>query len=278
MFPIRSAKSLGPGLTRLDIEAPDLARAAQPGQFLMLRIDERGERIPLTLAEWQPEAGLVSIIFLAIGKSTLQLSQLKQGDAILDVAGPLGLHMEIEKVGTVVCVGGGVGVPALYPKARAMKQIGNRVISILGARTAELLVLADEMAATSDELRVTTDDGSRGRKGLVSEELKDLLDSPDKIDLVLAVGPIPMMAAVAETTRPYGVRTLVSLNPVMVDGTGMCGGCRVTVGGETKFACVDGPVFDAHQVDFKELSQRQKRFADFERRAKENYEHVCRLS
>ena len=278
MFPIRSAKSLGPGLIRLDIEAPDLARAAQPGQFLMLRIDERGERIPLTLAEWQPEAGLVSIIFLAIGKSTLQLSRLKQGDAILDVAGPLGLHMEIEKVGTVVCVGGGVGVPALYPKARAMKQIGNQVISILGARTAELLVLADEMAATSDELRVTTDDGSRGRKGLVSEELKDMLDSPDKIDLVLAVGPIPMMAAVAETTRPYGVRTLVSLNPVMVDGTGMCGGCRVTVGGETKFACVDGPVFDAHQVDFKELSQRQKRFADFERRAKERYEHVCRLS
>ena len=278
MFPIRSAKNLGPGLTRLDIEAPELARAAQPGQFLMLRINEQGERIPLTLAEWQPEAGLVSIIFLAIGKSTLQLSRLKQGDAILDVAGPLGLHMEIEKVGAVVCVGGGVGVPALYPKARAMKQIGNRVISILGARTAELLVLADEMAATSDELRVTTDDGSRGRKGLVSEELKDLLDSPDKIDLVLAVGPIPMMAAVAETTRPYGVRTLVSLNPVMVDGTGMCGGCRVTVGGETKFACVDGPVFDAHQVDFKELSQRQKRFADFERRAKERYEHVCRLS
>jgi len=278
VFPIRAAATLGPDLTRLDIEAPDLARAALPGQFLMLRVDEGGERIPLTIADSDPEAGTVSVIFLAVGKTTRQLSMLKAGDAIRDVAGPLGNHLEIGKVGTVVCVGGGVGVPALYPKARALKQAGNRVISIIGARTAELLVLVNEMAAVSDEVRITTDDGSRGRKGLVSDELADMLRDPaSKIDLVVAVGPIPMMAAVAETTRPWGVKTLVSLNPIMVDGTGMCGGCRVTVGGKTRFACVDGPVFDAHEVNFEELSQRQKRFHNFERRAKEAYEHACRL-
>jgi ferredoxin--NADP+ reductase len=278
VFPIRSAAVLGPDLKRLDIEAPDLARAAEPGQFLMLRLHEGGERIPLTIADSDPQAGTVSIIFLAVGKTTRQLGRLEAGDAILDVAGPLGRHMEIAKVGTVVCVGGGVGVPALYPKARALKQAGNRVISILGARTEELLVLVDEMSAVSDEVRITTDDGSRGRKGFVSDELKVMLDDPAiQIDMVVAVGPIPMMAAVAETTRPYGVKTLVSLNPIMVDGTGMCGGCRVTVGGQTKFACVDGPVFDGHEVNFKELSQRQKRFDTFERRAKEEYEHACRL-
>ena len=278
MFVIRSAAVLGPDLKRLDIEAPDLARAAEPGQFLMLRLHEGGERIPLTIADSDRQAGTVSIIFLAVGKTTRQLGRLGAGDAILDVAGPLGRHMDIAKVGTVVCVGGGVGVPALYPKARALKQAGNRVISILGARTEELLVLVDEMSAVSDEVRITTDDGSRGRKGFVSDELKVMLDDPAiAIDMVVAVGPIPMMAAVAETTRPYGVKTLVSLNPIMVDGTGMCGGCRVTVGGETKFACVDGPVFDAHQVNFKELSQRQKRFEPFERRVKEEYEHACRL-
>ncbi|UCH33397.1 MAG: sulfide/dihydroorotate dehydrogenase-like FAD/NAD-binding protein [Armatimonadota bacterium] len=278
MFRVRSATGLGPDLTRLDIEAPDLARAAQPGQFLMLRIDEEGERIPLTIADSDPDAGTVSVIFLAVGKTTQQLSRLKPRDAVLDVAGPLGRHMEIEKVGTVVCVGGGVGVPALYPKARALKHAGNYVISVIGARTAELLVLVDEMSAISDEVRITTDDGSRGRKGFVSDELKDMLEDTSRgIDLVVAVGPIPMMAAVAETTRPYGVKTLVSLNPIMVDGTGMCGGCRVTVGGETKFACVDGPVFDAHEVNFTELAKRQTRFVDFERRAKEEYEHACRL-
>ena len=278
MFPIVSARKLGPDLTRLDIEAPDLARAALPGQFLILRIDERGERIPLTIADCDPAAGTVSVIFLAVGKTTQQLGRLRAGDAIRDVAGPLGHHMEIERVGVVVCVGGGVGVPALYPKARALKRAGNRVISILGARSGDLLVLVDEMSAISDEVRITTDDGSRGRKGFVSDELADMLaDGSAAVDLVVAVGPIPMMAAVAETTRPHGVKTLVSLNPIMVDGTGMCGGCRVTVGGETKFACVDGPVFDGHAVDFEELSQRQKRFLDAERRAKEAYEHACRL-
>jgi ferredoxin--NADP+ reductase len=244
----------------------------------MLRIDENGERIPLTIADCDPHAGTVAIIFLAVGKTTRQLGRLRAGDALRDVAGPLGHHMEIEKVGTVVCVGGGVGVPALYPKARALKQAGNRLVSILGARTAELLVLVEEMSAVSDEVRITTDDGSRGRQGFVSNELADMLrDSAPPIDLVVAVGPIPMMAAVAETTRPHAVKTLVSLNPIMVDGTGMCGGCRVTVGGKTKFACVDGPVFDAHAVDFAELSKRQQRFLPLERRAKEAYEHVCQL-
>lgn len=279
MFRICSAQNLGPDLARLDIEAPDLARAALPGQFLILRIDERGERIPLTIADTQPEAGTVSIIFLAVGKTTQQLSRLRPGDAILDVVGPLGRHMEIERVGTVVCVGGGVGIAALYPKVRAIKEAGNYVVTILGARTADLLLLVDEMAAVSDEVRITTDDGSRGRKGFVSDELAAMLADPAcKIDLIVAVGPVPMMAAVAETSRPHKVKTLVSLNPIMVDGTGMCGGCRVTVGGETKFACVDGPVFDGHQVDFEELSHRQSRFVDMERRAKEAYERECRLS
>jgi len=277
VFRIRSAQRIGPGLTRLDVEAPDLARAALPGQFLMLRIDERGERIPLTIADADPDAGTVTIIFLAVGKTTRQLSQLREGDGILDVAGPLGRHMEIARVGTVACVGGGVGVPALYPKAKALKEAGNRVVSILGARTADLLVLVDEMELISDEVRFTTDDGSRGRKGFVSDELAEMLDDPGaRPDLVVAVGPIPMMAAVAKTTRPYGVKTLVSLNPIMVDGTGMCGGCRVTVGGETKFACVDGPVFDGHEVDFEELAKRQQRFTEFERRAAEEFDHVCR--
>jgi ferredoxin--NADP+ reductase len=277
VFPIRCAEQIGPDLTRLDLEAPDLARAALPGQFLMLRIDERGERIPLTIADADPDAGTVTIIFLAVGKTTRQLSQLREGDGILDVAGPLGRHMEIERVGTVACVGGGVGVPALYPKAKALKKAGNRVVSILGARTAELLVLVDEMGRISDEVCFTTDDGSRGRKGFVSDELGAMLEHPGaRPDLVVAVGPIPMMAAVAKTTRPHDVKTLVSLNPIMVDGTGMCGGCRVTVGGETKFACVDGPVFDAHEVDFEELAKRQQRFTDFERRAQEEFDHVCR--
>ncbi|HUT74589.1 MAG TPA: sulfide/dihydroorotate dehydrogenase-like FAD/NAD-binding protein [Armatimonadota bacterium] len=278
MFPIVSARKLGPDLTRLDIAAPDLARAARPGQFLILRADETGERIPLTIADCDPAAGTVTVIFLAVGKTTQQLSRLRAGDTILDVVGPLGHHLEVGRVGTVVCVGGGVGVPALYPKARALKQAGNRVLSILGARSADLLVLVDEMTAVSDEVRITTDDGSRGRKGFVSDELAALLDDPAcAVDLVVAVGPVPMMAAVAATTRPHGVKTLVSLNPIMVDGTGMCGGCRVTVGGETKFACVDGPVFNGHEVDFEELSQRQQRFVDAERRAKEVYEHACRL-
>jgi ferredoxin--NADP+ reductase len=274
VFAIRSAQNLGPDLTRLDIEAPDLARAALPGQFLIVRVDERGERIPLTIADTRPEEGLVSIIFLAVGNSTRKLGRLRAGDAILDVVGPLGNHMEIERVGTVVCVGGGVGIAALYPKVRAIKEAGNYVVTILGARTAELLLLVDEMSAISDEVRITTDDGSRGRKGFVSDELATMLADPSSTpNLVVAVGPVPMMAAVADTTRPYGVKTLVSLNPIMVDGTGMCGGCRVTVGGETKFACVDGPVFDGHQVDFKELSQRQKRFD-----AKEIADHECRLA
>jgi len=278
VFPIVSARKLGPDLTRLDIAAPDLARAARPGQFLILRADETGERIPLTIADCDPAAGTVTVIFLAVGKTTQQLSRLRAGDTILDVVGPLGHHLEVGRVGTVVCVGGGVGVPALYPKARALKQAGNRVLSILGARSADLLVLVDEMTAVSDEVRITTDDGSRGRKGFVSDELAALLDDPAcAVDLVVAVGPVPMMAAVAATTRPHGVKTLVSLNPIMVDGTGMCGGCRVTVGGETKFACVDGPVFNGHEVDFEELSQRQQRFVDAERRAKEVYEHACRL-
>ena len=279
MFKIRSAQKLGPDLTKLEIEATDLARAALPGQFLMLRVDERGERVPLTIADSDAAAGTVTIIFLGVGKSTRKLGQLQTGDSILDLAGPLGQHMDIEKVGTVVCVGGGVGIAALYPKVKAIREVGNRVVTILGARTADLLVLVNEMEAVSDEVRITTDDGSRGRKGFVSDELKALLENGSGgVNLVVAVGPVPMMAAVAETTRPFKVKTLVSLNPIMVDGTGMCGGCRVTVGGKIKFACVDGPVFDGHEVNFRELSERQKRFAKMEQRAKEMYDHECQLT
>jgi len=279
LFRIRSANKLGPDLTRLEIEAPDLARAALPGQFLMLRADETGERVPLTIADSNPTTGTVTIIFLGVGKSTRKLGRFQAGESILDVAGPLGQHMEIERVGTVVCIGGGVGIAALYPKVKAIKQAGNRVVTILGSRTADLLVLEKEIGAVSDAVRITTDDGSRGRKGFVSDELRSMLeDDSEKVDLVVAVGPVPMMAAVAETTRPFGVKTLVSLNPIMVDGTGMCGGCRVTVGSQTKFACVDGPVFDGHEVNFRELSERQKRFTKMEQRAKEAYDHECRLT
>lgn len=276
MFPIRSSQELGPGLARLDVEAPDIARAARPGQFLMVRIDKAGERIPLTIADADPVSGVVSIIFLAVGKTTIQLARLAAGDTIRDVVGPLGRHLDIGHIGTAVCVGGGVGVPALYPKARALKQAGNCVISILGARTSELLLLVEEMSRVSDEVRLTTDDGSRGRHGFVSDELTSMLQAESPPDLVMAVGPVPMMAAVCEVTRPRAIPTFVSLNPIMIDGTGMCGGCRVTVGGETKFACVDGPIFDGHLVDFEELSHRQRRFLDSEHRAKEEADHACR--
>lgn len=274
-YPIARAEWLGPKLKLLEVEAPEVARAAAPGQFIILRLHEKGERIPLTIADFSAERGTVTIIFLVVGKTTEQLSGLKQGDAILDFVGPLGNHLEWRGPGTVVVVGGGVGVPAVYPKAKALKAAGNRLISIIGARSAELLVLEEQMRAISDEFHLTTDDGSKGRKGFVSDALRDLLEGQRKIDLVIAVGPIPMMAAVAQTTQPFGVKTLVSLNPIMVDGTGMCGGCRVQVAGKNRYACVDGPIFDAHEVDFGELMSRQGRFVPQERESLER--HHCRL-
>ena len=264
-YQVFAKKVLAPEVVQMDIVAPLVARKAQPGEFIILRVDKNGERIPLTIADFDRERGTVTIIFQEVGASTRQLGQLETGDEIMDFAGPLGKPTHIEKRGTVVCIGGGIGVAPVYPIARGMKQSGNNVISIIGARNRGLLILEKEMRAVSDRLYVTTDDGSYGDKGLVTQRLQQLIDSGLTINEVVAIGPVVMMRAVAETTRPYGIKTVVSLNPIMVDGTGMCGGCRVSVGGDTFFACVDGPEFDGHKVDFAELEARRRMYLDFER-------------
>jgi ferredoxin/flavodoxin---NADP+ reductase len=241
------------------IEAPAVAAACLPGQFIILRIDEEGERIPLTIADFDRDAGTITIVVQAIGKTTRQLQKLGKGDSLANFIGPLGIPSEIEKVGTVVVAGGGIGVAPIYPIARALKEAGNKIISIVAARNQSLLLWEDRMREISDELIVTTDDGSRGRHCLVTEPLKELCEAGD-VDLVYAIGPGVMMKFCAKTTEPYGVKTLVSLNSIMVDGTGMCGACRCSVGGETKFVCVDGPEFDGHQVDFDLLLARQRQY------------------
>ena len=271
MYKILVKQQLAPSVQLFEVEAPLIARKAQPGQFIILRINEGGERIPLTIANFNREKGTISLIFQEVGASTVELGLLKQGDSILDVVGPLGKATHIEKMGTVVCIGGGVGIAPIYPIARGMKEAGNEVISIIGARSEEILFYEQEMAAVSDELIITTDDGSKGRKALVTQPLKELLDSDKTISLVVAIGPVIMMKFVAETTRPYGVHTVVSLNPIMVDGTGMCGGCRVSVGNETKFACVDGPEFDGHKVDFDVLMSRQRMYKPQEKEQSEYF-------
>ncbi len=251
------------------INAPLIARKAQAGQFIIIRATEEGERIPLTIADFDRGTGELVIVVQEIGKSTRLLGRMEVGQRILDVTGPLGLPTHIEKLGTVCCVGGGVGIAAAHPVARAFKQAGNRVISIIGARNKSLLFWENEMRAASDELVVTTDDGSYAAKGFVTDRLKELIEKGTKLDEVFAVGPTVMMRAVAETTRPYKIRTIVSLNPIMVDGTGMCGGCRVLVGGKARFACVHGPDFDAHEVDFDNLLARQRQYLDQEKSAAE---------
>jgi len=257
-----------------EIEAPRIARKAQPGQFVILMASETGERIPLTMADTDPEAGTVTVIFMVVGKSTAIFAELNEGDAYSDLIGPLGRPTDIEKVGHVVCVGGGTGIAVLHPIARAMKKAGNRVTTILGARNVDFLILKDKMSALSDTFIAMSDDGSTGRKGFVTDALQEIMAS-DKPDLVVAIGPVPMMKAVSNLTRPDGIHTLVSLNPVMVDGTGMCGGCRVTVGNQTKFACVDGPEFDGHKVDFDGLTKRLNAYKKVEAAARED--HRCRM-
>ncbi len=252
------------------VEAPAIAAACQPGQFIILRIDEEGERIPLTIADFDREAGTITIVVQAIGKTTRQLQQLGKGDWITNFIGPLGIPSEIEKVGTVICAGGGIGVAPIYTIARALKEAGNKVISIVAARNESLLLWEDRMREVSDELIVTTDDGSRGRHCLVTEPLKELCETGD-VDLVYAIGPGIMMKFCAKTTEPYGVKTLVSLNSIMVDGTGMCGACRCSVGGETKFVCVDGPEFDGHLVDFDLLLARQRQYLPQEKESLDAY-------
>ena len=260
MFKILHAEFIAPGIKRFFIEAPRIARKQRPGQFVILRIYEEGERIPLTIESSSAEHGTISIVVQAIGKTTRLLNSLNAGDSIMDVVGPLGKPSEIANLGTVVVVSGGVGTAMAYPTATALRQAGNRIISIIGARTKELIIFEREMRQVSDRLMITSDDGSYGEKGFVTDKLRELIQSGERIDLVMAVGPIPMMKAVADATREKHIRTVVSLNPIMIDGTGMCGGCRVLVGGRSQFACVDGPEFDAHQVDFRVLMQRNSTY------------------
>ena len=277
MFRIARREQYSPQTFLWEVEAPDVAQAAQPGHFVMLRLDDHGERIPLTVADFDRERGTVTIVVQALGKTTREMRDaFKEGDDFTDFVGPLGLPQHIDRVGHVVLVGGGLGVAPIFPQLRAFKEAGNRTTCIVGFRNADLIFWDDKLAAFSDELIVCTDDGSAGRPGFVNAALKDVLDR-EKPDLIVAIGPMPMMQACAETSRPYAVKTMVSLNTIMVDGTGMCGSCRVTVGGEIKFACVDGPDFDAHLVDFKELNARQKRFKKQETQANEDFDHVCNL-
>ena len=270
MFRIVDSRVLGPGVKQFEIEAPRIARKQRAGQFVILRLHERGERIPLTIKGSDPESGTITIVVQAVGKTTSLLNELRTGDAILDVVGPLGKPSDVELFGNVVVIGGGVGTAIALPTARAMRDAGNHVIAILGARTKELLILEDEVRDASDELFVMTDDGSYGGKGLVTDKLRELI-ADRKIDLVLAIGPVPMMRAVAEATRELRIKTVVSLNSIMVDGTGMCGGCRVIVDGKSAFACVDGPEFDAHGVDFQVLSQRNAMYREYEQVAMERF-------
>ncbi len=273
MYRILLREDLVPNIHLFKIESPAVARKAQAGQFVVIRMDEKGERIPLTIADWDEEEGSITIVFMEVGTTTRKLAQLRAGDYIANFIGPLGLPTHIDRFGTVACVAGGFAVATIVPIARALKAAGNRVISIMGARTKGLLFWEDHLCSVSNELIVTTDDGSYARKGLVTEPLKELLEGAEKIDRVIAIGPSIMMKFCAKTTEPFGVKTIVSLNPIMVDGTGMCGCCRVSVGGVTRFACVDGPDFDGHQVDWDLLFARQRTYLDQEKQSLELWEN-----
>ena len=272
MYRITSRRDLASGIHLFKVEAEDVAKKAKPGQFIILRMDDKGERIPLTIADWDERT--VTIVFMEVGKTTQKLATFSVGDSVADFVGPLGQPTEIENFGRAVVVGGGVGVAPIFPVARELKRRGNTVISIIGARNKDLLFWEDRVRSVSDEIIVTTDDGSYGRKGVVTQPLQEILDR-EKIHRVFAIGPVIMMKFCAATTKSFGVKTIVSLNPIMVDGTGMCGCCRVEVGGETKFACVDGPDFDAHLVDFDLLMMRQRAYLEEEKRALEMWEKSC---
>ncbi|MFA5112838.1 MAG: sulfide/dihydroorotate dehydrogenase-like FAD/NAD-binding protein [Candidatus Margulisiibacteriota bacterium] len=274
MSKILKKEKLNASVSRITVDAPPIARAAKPGQFVVIIPAENAERIPLTIADTDAGKGTITIIFQIVGATTTVLDSLPEGAEIAHLLGPLGAPSHIEKFGTVVVIGGGVGIAEIYPAVKALKAAGNEVITIIGARDKGLLIYEQELRVASHELRVTTDDGSYGRKGFVSEELKDIIASGKKIGLVFAVGPVPMMRVCCDVTRPHGIKTVVSLNPLMLDATGMCGICRVTVGGKTKFACVEGPEFDGHQVDFAELTARLKGYRDVEKKA---HDHVCKL-
>jgi len=272
MYKILAKEDLVPNIHLFKIDAPNVAKKARAGQFVVIRIDEKGERIPLTLAGWDEKEGSVTIVFMEVGTTTHRLALLEAGDFITDFVGPLGLPTHIEKFGTVVCVAGGFAVAPVVPIASAAKKAGNRIISILGARSKNLVFWEDELGGVSDKLIVTTDDGTYGRKGVVTEPLKELLESGEKVDRVIAIGPGIMMKYCSLTTQPFGIKTIVSLNPIMVDGTGMCGCCRVSVNGVTRFACVDGPDFDGHQVDWDLLFARQRIYLDEEKHSLEQWQ------
>ena len=273
MYKIVKRQQLNDTVVRLDVQAPFIAKKAKAGQFIIFRIDEHGERIPLTIADTDAEKGTVSIIFQIVGQSTMLLSQLQEGDAILDFVGPLGAATEFGDAKKVCVIGGGVGNAIAYPSAKALFHMGADVDVIAGFRSKDIVILEDEFKAVCNRLFITTDDGTYGEKGFVTNKLQELIDAGNNYDLVIAIGPIPMMKFVSKVTEPYNIKTLVSLNPIMIDGTGMCGGCRVTVGGEIKFACVDGPDFDGHKVDYDELMQRNSTYREFEAHDKEH----CRM-
>jgi len=274
MNKILKKEKLNESVSRILIEAPHIARAARAGQFVVVVPQENSERIPLTIADFDRTKGTITIIFQIVGATTAVLNSLKEGDEIAHLLGPLGVPSHVESLGTVVIIGGGVGIAEIYPAVKAFREKGNKVITIIGARSEDLLIYREELERQSNLFKITTDDGSCGRKGFVSDELKDLIAAGEKIDLVIAVGPVPMMKVCCDVTRINNIKTLVSLNPLMLDATGMCGICRVTVGGKVKFGCVDGPEFDGHQVDFAELTGRLKAYKDVEKKA---YDHVCRL-
>jgi len=279
MYKVLAREQIASCVYKIVVSAPLIARARQPGQFVALRIDEQGERFPLTICDADPTKGTLTLVFQAVGKSTFHLAALHVGDTIQDVVGPLGKPTHIEKFGTVVCIGGGIGVAPVYPIAQGMKKASNKVISIIGARTKDLLILENEMRAVSDELIVGTDDGSYAKKGFTSDLLKEVINRGEKtcgersesIDLVVAIGPVPMMRVICNVTKEHNLKTIVSLNPIMLDATGMCGVCRVTVGGKTQFACVDGPEFDGHLVDFDELTKRLRTYLTEEKKVLEHY-------
>jgi len=276
MFTILEKNDLAAKVYRYVIAAPNVSRKAKAGQFVILRLVDDGERIPITLADWDSAAGTITLYVQAIGKTTTIMSQMKAGEAILDVVGPLGIPSHVEKGKTLVALGGGFGIAAIHPIVRAHKLMGNRTISIIGARSKELLIMEDEMRAVSDEVRIATDDGSAGTKGFVTTILKEMIATGEHMDVVLAIGPVVMMKAVAELTRDPKIETLVSLNPIMMDGTGMCGACRVMVGDTVQFACVDGPEFDAHKVDFDLLVARQKMYSPQEKLSMEIFDKKCK--
>ncbi len=267
MYKILRKEVLSPTLKLFEIDAPKIAKKCKAGQFIILRIDEKGERIPLTIADFNREKGTITLIFAEVGKSTQQLGRMEAGDSLMDFIGPLGRPSEIEKYGRVICIGAGVGIAPVFPITRALKEAGNEVIGIAGARSKELLFWLDEFKAQCHEFHICTDDGSLGTKGFITDVLKKIIEEKGKIDYIIAIGPLPAMKFASALTKKYGIKTMVSMNSIMVDGTGMCGACRVTVGNETKFACVDGPEFDGHLVDYDEAMKRSEIYKDEEQRA-----------